>query len=61
LILCHTDLVTRNDKGEAEIVRYEAVNAVVFNEFLKQHRKVADQEATINQPRSTVGEQQKDF
>jgi len=37
------DLITRNDKGEAETVRYEAVNAMVLNEFLKEHRKVEEQ------------------
>ena len=33
------DLVTRNEKGEPETVRYEAVNAMLLNEFLKEHRK----------------------
>ena len=37
------DLITRNGKGEAETVRYEAVNAMVLNEFLKEHRKVEEQ------------------
>ena len=41
------DLVTRNDKGEAETVRYEAVNAMLLNEFLKEHRTVQEQKATI--------------
>jgi hypothetical protein len=41
------DLVTRNNKGEAETVRYDAVNAMLLNEFLKEHRKVEKQEATI--------------
>jgi len=31
------DLVTRNDKGDAEAVRCEAVNAMLLNEFLKEH------------------------
>jgi anion-transporting ArsA/GET3 family ATPase len=30
-------------------VRYEAVNAMLLNEFLKEHRKVQEQEATITQ------------
>jgi hypothetical protein len=30
-------------------VRYEAVNAMLLNEFLKEHRKVEEQEATITQ------------
>jgi trimeric autotransporter adhesin len=43
------DLVTRNEKGEAETVRYEAVNAMLLNEFLKEHRKVEEQQATITE------------
>src|SRR6266704_1514355 len=41
------DLVVRDEKGEVETVRYEAVNAMLLNEFLKEHRKVERQEATI--------------
>ena len=41
------DLVTRDDKGEAETVRYEAVNTMLFNEFLNEHRTVQEQGATI--------------
>jgi peptidoglycan hydrolase CwlO-like protein len=37
------------------------VNAMLLNEFLKEHRKVEKQEATISQLRSTVAQQQKDF
>jgi Chaperone of endosialidase len=37
------DLVTRNEKGEPETVRYEAVNAMLLNEFLKEHRKMEEQ------------------
>src|ERR1700747_101868 len=36
------DLVTRNDKGEAEAVRYDAVNAMLLNEFLKEHRTLQE-------------------
>ena len=42
-----SDLVTRNEKGEAETVRYEAVNAMLLNEFLKEHRKVEKLEAMV--------------
>jgi hypothetical protein len=52
------DLVTRNKEGEAETVRYEAVNAMLLNEFLKEHRKVEEQEATITQVKSTVAKQE---
>lgn len=41
------DLVARDAKGRAYTVRYEAVNAMLLNEFLKEHRKVQKQEATI--------------
>jgi hypothetical protein len=57
------DLVTRNEKGEAETVRYEAVNAMLLNEFLKEHRKVEKLEGTVVQQQekfqSKLAEQQK--
>jgi len=46
------DLVTRNEKGEAESVRYDAVNAMLLNEFLKAHHKIEEQEQTILQLKS---------
>ena len=48
------DLVVRDRKGEIYSVRYEAVNAMLLNEFLKEHRKTQELEATI-------AKQQKDF
>ena len=41
------ELVTHNDKGEAETVRYDAVNAMLLNEFLKEHKTVQQQGQTI--------------
>jgi trimeric autotransporter adhesin len=41
------ELVTRNDKAEAETVRYDAVNAMLLNEFLKEHRKVEQMQKKI--------------
>jgi Chaperone of endosialidase len=55
------DLVARDNNGKVFTVRYEAVNAMLLNEFLKQHRKAQEQETTITQLRSTVVEQQKSF
>ena len=43
------ELITRDQDGKPETVRYEAVNAMLLNEFLKEHRKVEEQEATIAQ------------
>jgi uncharacterized coiled-coil protein SlyX len=39
-------------------VRYDAVNAMLLNEFLKEHRKVQEQEASITQLKSTVAKQE---
>ena len=52
------DLVARDEEGKVYTVRYEAVNAMLLNEFLKEHRKVQEQEATINELKSTVAQQQ---
>jgi Chaperone of endosialidase len=41
------DLVVRDKNGEIYTVRYDAVNAMLLNEFLKEHRKVAKLEAAL--------------
>jgi uncharacterized coiled-coil protein SlyX len=51
------DLVARDAQGKVYTVRYEAVNAMLLNEFLKQHHKMQEQEATITQLKSDVTEQ----
>jgi len=43
------DLVARDEQGKPYTVRYEAVNAMLLNEFLKEHRKGEEQQATITQ------------
>jgi hypothetical protein len=57
------DLVVRDKNGEIYTVRYDAVNAMLLNEFLKEHRKVEAQEATITQLKqdfqSKLAEQQR--
>src|SRR5215467_2012287 len=59
------DLVARDEHGKPYTVRYEAVNAMLLNEFLKEHRKVAEQEATITQLKTefqaTATRQQKEI
>src|SRR5438874_12576975 len=55
------DLVVRNRNGEIYSVRYEAVNAMLLNEFLKEHRKNEEQEATVAGLKSTVARQQNAF
>ena len=41
------DLVARDEEGKIVTVRYQAVNAMLLNEFLKEHKKVEEQEKTI--------------
>jgi hypothetical protein len=51
------DLVGRNSDGQPESVRYEQINAMLLNEFLKEHRKVEKLEATVASLAATVKEQ----
>jgi hypothetical protein len=51
------DLVARDSNGKPYTVRYEAVNAMLLNEFLKEHRKVEKLEATVESLAATVKEQ----
>jgi uncharacterized coiled-coil protein SlyX len=51
------DLVARDADGKVYTVRYDAVNAMLLNEFLKEHRKAEEQDATIAQVKSTAAEQ----
>ena len=62
------DLVARDAEGKAYSVRYEAVNAMLLNEFLKEHRKVEEQSGKLeNQARkiqeqeATITQLKKDF
>jgi hypothetical protein len=55
------DLVVRNKKGELLSVRYDQINAMLLNEFLKEHKKVEEQQATIAELKAEVAQQQKDF
>ena len=55
------DLVARDDQGKPYTVRYEAVNAMLLNEFLKEHRRVEKQQATIGRLQAALVQQRKDF
>ena len=48
------ELVIRDDQGRPYTVRYEAVNAMLLNEFLKEHRKVAAQGNQITELKTKV-------
>jgi len=53
------DLVVRDKEGKPYSVRYDQVNAMLLNEFLKEHRKVEEQQATISQLQQDSAEQRK--
>ncbi len=59
------DLVARDKEGKVYTVRYEAVNAMLLNEFLKEHRNVQQLETTVTQLQkdfqSAVAQQQKEI
>jgi hypothetical protein len=48
------DLVVRDKEGKPYTVRYDAVNAMLLNEFLKEHRKVEEQQATIAELKKAI-------
>jgi septal ring factor EnvC (AmiA/AmiB activator) len=55
-------LVVHDKEGKPYSVRYDQVNAMVLNEFLKEHKRVEKQEATITQLKNdfqTVSTQQR--
>jgi len=47
------DLVVRDKEGKPYSVRYDQVNAMLLNEFLKEHRKVQELQATVVQQQQT--------
>ena len=51
------DLVVRDADGKVYAVRYEAVNAMLLNEFLKEHKKTEKLETTVASLIATVKEQ----
>ena len=52
------NLVGRDDEGKINSVRYEAINAMLLNEFLKQHRKMDEQQARITKQDGIIAQQQ---
>ena len=50
------DLVVRDEAGKVMTVRYEAVNAMLLNEFLKEHRKAAEEHRKVEEQGRTIQE-----
>ena len=55
------DLVARNEQGKPYTVRYEAVNAMLLNEFLKKHRGVQDLKNTVGKQEAMIVQQQEEI
>jgi hypothetical protein len=55
----NSDLITRDQDGNPQTVRYEAVNAMLLNEFLKEHRKVEQQGRQLQKQAVAIASQQK--
>jgi hypothetical protein len=53
------DLVVRDESGEIYTVRYDAVNAMLLNEFLKEHRKVQEQDRKMQDQEATIAQMKK--
>jgi hypothetical protein len=54
-------LVVRDEEGKPYSVRYDAVNAMLLNEFLKEHREVEEQERRIQGQEANIAQQRHDF
>ena len=52
-------LVVRDNEGKSYSVRYEQINAMLLNEFLKEHRKVEEQGREMQEQKAVVARQQK--
>ncbi len=48
------DLVARDEEGKPYTVRYEAVNAMLLNEFLKEHKQVQELKDTVAQQQKAI-------
>ena len=55
------DLVARDEQGKPYTVRYEAVNAMLLNEFLKEHKAFVEEHRTVQDLKATVALQQKEI
>jgi trimeric autotransporter adhesin len=53
------DLVGRDENGNVSVVRYEAVNAMLLNEFLKDHRRAVESQRKVEKLERLVAQQQK--
>jgi septal ring factor EnvC (AmiA/AmiB activator) len=57
----NSDLVVRDKQGKPYTVRYDAVNAMLLNEFRKEHKKVEAQSHKIREQETTIAQLKKNF
>ena len=55
------DLIVRDKEGKPYSVRYDQVNAMLLNEFLKEHRAFIEEQRKVEKLEATVAQQHKDF
>jgi hypothetical protein len=55
------DLVVRDEQGKPYSVRYEQINAMLLNEFLKEHKTVRELKSNVQQQNAIIAQQQKSF
>ncbi len=54
-------LVVHDEQGKPFTVRYDAVNAMLLNEFLKEHQKVEEQRCKVQEQEATIVQLKQDF
>jgi uncharacterized coiled-coil protein SlyX len=57
--MVNPDLVARDDEGKIVTVRYQAINAMLLNEFLKEHQTVQELKSAAAKQEATIAKQQK--
>ena len=55
------DLIIRDSQGKPYTVRYEQINAMLLNEFLKEHKTVQQLKCTVQKQQAIIAEQQQSF
>ena len=53
------DLVARDEQSKSYTVRYEAVNAMLLNEFLKEHKAFFEEQRKVQESEANAARQQK--
>ena len=55
------NLAVRDGQGQVQSVRYNAINAMLLNEFLKEHRAFIEEQRKVEELEATIAQQHKDF